>query len=61
MPHSTGIDIAKVLLINFCSILITAVNFREWLSILALSVSLAYTVWKWRNDYKKSKSKKLKK
>lgn len=51
----TKIDLIKVLIINFGGIGITFTSVENFLKILALILTISYTIWKWRKDYKKQK------
>jgi hypothetical protein len=61
--NDTLIDMVKVILANLGAITFGFIQLErmaegfEWsLKIISLIVAIAYTVWKWRNDFKKAKN-----
>jgi uncharacterized membrane protein len=48
-------DLVQVFLVYLTSLIITLVNFKDVLSIIALSISILFTLYKWRKEYKKKK------
>ena len=48
-------DVTKVLAVNLTAITISIDNYNKVLTAISVTVALTYTIWKWQNDYKKSK------
>lgn len=57
MPYRNfiDIDILLVVLVNTLGLIISWVTTKEILSVIALIISIAYTIWKWNRDHKKQK------
>lgn len=51
------VDVIKVLGIHLGAIAISFSDVAEWLKVISLSVATGYTLWKWREEYKKTKKK----
>ena len=56
--HDTKFDLIKVLLINIAGIGFSFTGVEYALKVLALVLTIGYTIWKWRKDYLKDKAKK---
>ena len=56
--HDTKFDLVKVLLINIAGIGFSFTGIEIFLKVLALVLTIGYTIWKWRKDYLKDKAKK---
>lgn len=52
MPSTeTKIDLLKVIIANAGGLAITFTNVSEALKIIALVLTIGYTIWKWRKDF----------
>jgi len=51
------IEMAKVLLINACAVVISIDNYNKIVTGISITVALCYTIWKWNTDIKKNKTK----
>lgn len=56
---NTALDI-KTLLVNMIVLVLTYSAIMDLLKLVLVVLSISYTVWKWRNDIKKSKLPKPK-
>ena len=56
--QDTKFDLVKVLLINIAGLGITFTGIEIFLKVLTLVLTISYTLWKWRKDYLKDKTKK---
>jgi hypothetical protein len=50
------VGLYKVLIFNFISMLFSFTNIENFLKLTLLIISIAYTVFKFHQDYKKSKN-----
>ena len=58
--HDAKFDLVKVLLLNIGALGLTFTKVEQILKIIVLFATLSYTLWKWKNDYKKEKTEEEK-